>query len=1013
MFLCFLYSDKALSATKYMYVGETCQIETPSAVSDNGYIDNAAVIQSDSHISVDVSDILNVKVTVIDYFEYTATVTVRFVEKYTYNGRVNKIDHDVSLQIKAMYPTITMLDGKKTASVSVSVGGTAKLEYKVEPSGLLAPPMYFGFSPFDSSYHIEKVSEDYNQNTGIGYLKVKGLSAGSNMIIALPYGNQTLNLIWEVTVGNSNKIELIATPPGGEVAKGTVVYLSTPNVTGASIYYTLDGTYPTQEFDPLYTSSGITINEDCTLRAIAYKNGYNHSDVLEEKYTIKSSDIEPTSIDVSPSSKTINVGDTFYCDYTLTPSNATTTVTWYSDNDNIASVNSSGKVTGVSAGTTYINAKTANGKEDWCKVTVESNPIPPTDIDVSPSYKTIKVGDTFYCDYTLTPSNATTTVTWYSDNSSVASVNSSGKVTGVSAGTTYINAKTANGKEDWCKVTVESNPIPPTDIDVSPSYKTIKVGETFYCDYTLTPSNATTTVTWYSDNSSVASVNSSGKVTGVSVGTTYINAKTANGKEDWCKVTVESNPIPPTDIGVSPSYKTIKVGETFYCNYTLTPSNATTTVTWYSDNSSVASVNSSGKVTGVSVGTTYINAKTANGKEDWCKVTVESENLPIMQMSAGEEHSMILKTNGTLWGFGCGGGGRLGDGTTTSYYIPKQVMTDVAAVSAGLAYTMILKTDGSLWACGDDSYGGLGTGNPWWQPYQITPKLIMTDVESVSAGRHHSMILKTDGTLWACGYNKYGQLGDGTTTNRDTPVKVMDGVASVSAGNTHTMILKTDGSLWACGENDLGQLCDGTTTSCYIPKKVMIGNVAAVSSGAGYTMILKTDGTLWACGNNNYGQLGDGTTTNCSTPKQVMSNVATVSTHGLHTMILKNDGTLWACGNNRSGQLGDGTTVDRSSPKQVMTGVAAVSTGVDHSIILKTDGTLWTCGYNHDGQLGDGTTIHRYTPVMIMGGTSDIQPAAVGEGQQGCKGVYNLHGQKVDKPVKGLYIVNGRKVLIK
>ena len=139
------------------------------------------------------------------------------------------------------------------------------------------------------------------------------------------------------------------------------------------------------------------------------------------------------------------------------------------------------------------------------------------------------------------------------------------------------------------------------------------------------------------------------------------------------------------------------------------------------------------------------------------------------------------------------------------------------------------------------------------------------DISQVSTGSsHHTMILNTDGSLWACGRNNYGQLGDGTTSNCSTPKQIMTGVAAVSAGGYHTMILKTDGSLWACGYNYYGSLGDGTTTNCSTPKQIMTG-VAAVATGYYHTMILKTDGLLWACGNNGSGQLGDGTTTNKST----------------------------------------------------------------------------------------------------------------------------------------------------
>ena len=185
--------------------------------------------------------------------------------------------------------------------------------------------------------------------------------------------------------------------------------------------------------------------------------GWSHFQKIEE---IGGSDtVEPTGITVFPSTKTINVNETFYVSYTLTPSNAETTVSWYSDDTSIATVSSSGLVKGIKAGNTYINAKTSNGKTNWCTVTVTSSSDEPTGITVSPSSKTINVNETFYVSYTLTPSNANTSVTWYSDDTSIATVSSSGLVKGIKAGKTYINAKTSNGKEDWCTVTVTSAPV--------------------------------------------------------------------------------------------------------------------------------------------------------------------------------------------------------------------------------------------------------------------------------------------------------------------------------------------------------------------------------------------------------------------------------------------------------------------------------------------------------------------------------------------------------------------------
>jgi len=292
----------------------------------------------------------------------------------------------------------------------------------------------------------------------------------------------------------------------------------------------------------------------------------------------------------------------------------------------------------------------------------------------------------------------------------------------------------------------------------------------------------------------------------------------------------------------------------------------------------------------------------------------------------------------------------------------------VKQVSAGGYHTMILLADGTLWACGHNDCGQLGDGTT---TDTNIPKQVMSDVASVATGHFHTMILKTDGTLWVCGYNEFGQLGDGTTTDTSTPKQVMSGVSAVSAGDAHTLIVKTDGTLWACGNNKYGQLGDGNTTNVHTPKQVMSG-VATVSADLWHSMIIKKDGTLWACGSNYYGQLGIGTTTNTRIPKQVMSGVADVSAGTSHTMILKTDGTLWACGANEYGQLGDGGATSISTPKQVLSGVYSMSAGVDYTMIIKTNGTLWACGHNDFGQLGDGTTNNRYAPKQVMSDVSAV-----------------------------------------
>jgi alpha-tubulin suppressor-like RCC1 family protein len=311
------------------------------------------------------------------------------------------------------------------------------------------------------------------------------------------------------------------------------------------------------------------------------------------------------------------------------------------------------------------------------------------------------------------------------------------------------------------------------------------------------------------------------------------------------------------------------------------------------------------------------------------------------------------------------------------------VISDTARFYAGFksgagggSYSLFLKTDGRLFGCGTNNHGQLGDGTT---TDRDSPILIMSNVQSMTAGYYHSLIVKNDGTVWACGDNTFGQLGDGTTTNRLVPVQIttLSNIQSVSGGTYHSLFLKSNGSLLACGNNDYGQLGDGTTTSHPTPVNVT-SSVQTMAAGGDHSLIIKTDGTLWACGSNSLGQLGDGSTNNQSAPELVMSNAQGVAAGYYYSLILKNDGTLWGSGDNTFGQIGDGTTTERHSFVQAISisNAKSVSAGSLHSLIQKTDGTLWACGDNDAGELGDGTTTSRSTPEQVM---SIVQSVAAGD----------------------------------
>lgn len=288
-------------------------------------------------------------------------------------------------------------------------------------------------------------------------------------------------------------------------------------------------------------------------------------------------------------------------------------------------------------------------------------------------------------------------------------------------------------------------------------------------------------------------------------------------------------------------------------------------------------------------------------------------------------HTLAVEDDGSLWAWGANSHCELGDGTFTNRVLPIQIMSGASAVAAGTYHSLGLKTDGSLWAWGSNSYGQLGDGT---LTMRCTPVQVLTGARAVAAGGRwtagYTLALKTDGSLWAWGSNYNGQLGDGTTTERRSPIQVLTGVDAMAAGGAgltttfagHSAAVKTDGSLWAWGSNYYGQLGDGTTTNRLLPVQVLTG-VAAVSAGGLHTMAIKTDGSLWAWGYNYNGQLGDGTTANRLTAVQVLTGVAAVSAGPDYTLARKTDGSLWAWGRNNLGQLGDGTYVDRLTPVQV------------------------------------------------------------------------------------------------
>ena len=189
----------------------------------------------------------------------------------------------------------------------------------------------------------------------------------------------------------------------------------------------------------------------------------------------------------------------------------------------------------------------------------------------------------------------------------------------------------------------------------------------------------------------------------------------------------------------------------------------------------------------------------------------------------------------------------------------------LGAMASGANHTLALKANGTGQASlGQERERPARNGTTVQSLIPVSVTLAGT-FRAVAGGTSHSLGLKSDGTVWAWGWNSQGQLGDGTTTQRTTPIQtsLLTNVIAIAAGDLHSLAVKSDGTVWAWGVNGSGQLGDGTTTTRKTPVQVSgLTGALAVAAGNSHSLCLKADGTVAAWGNNSKGQLGDGTTTN-------------------------------------------------------------------------------------------------------------------------------------------------------
>jgi alpha-tubulin suppressor-like RCC1 family protein len=369
---------------------------------------------------------------------------------------------------------------------------------------------------------------------------------------------------------------------------------------------------------------------------------------------------------------------------------------------------------------------------------------------------------------------------------------------------------------------------------------------------------------------------------------------------------------------------------------------------------------------------------------------------------------VLAQTQPYAWGWNSFG--QVGNNSPAQQNLPAAVSASgvlagktVVALSAGENHTLALCSDGSLASWGWNWYGQLGIGN---NAQSLVPVMVNASafpspnsVTAIAAGQLHSLALCSNGALFAWGHNVTGVLGNGSLAGSLVPVGVnQSGVLSgkvvkaIAAGYNHCLVLCADGTLAAWGNNFSGQLGNNSTTPSSLPilveaSGVLAGRtVIAIAAGHGHSLVLCSDGSMVSWGQNSSGQLGNNSFTDSLVPVLVNMNVApgvflgrtvvAISAGDYHSLGLCDDGAAIAWGLNSSGQVGENTSNPwRSVPGLVNTTigvsalagktVTAIAAGSGHNLVVCSDGTVAAWGRNSEGQIGDNSTTQRPAPVSV------------------------------------------------
>lgn len=376
-----------------------------------------------------------------------------------------------------------------------------------------------------------------------------------------------------------------------------------------------------------------------------------------------------------------------------------------------------------------------------------------------------------------------------------------------------------------------------------------------------------------------------------------------------------------------------------------------------------------------------IYAPTVDLADEWAKPGSTATVTAIVGSSNASAGLTVLGANALGWGQVAGM-----SGTDAASTVPVQMSrvfpSPIVQTRAGGSFTtawlqVVLLADGSVWTRGLNQYGQLGDGTTTDRTDSFAKVAGVSDITQIATGQGYVMARRADGRVYTWGNNLGGQLATGDEVGRTSPVLIdLTGVAQVVAAGYTSYFLLSDGTVRACGVGGNGQIGDGVSraNSAHVKTPVAVSGISTatqISAVAGdqVGLALLADGSVKAWGANAHGAVGNGTTTDALAPVSVQGiSQAVAVVGGAHTAYaLLADKTVVAWGANAEGQLGNGSTTNSSVPVAVqdLTDVTRISSSWGAFHALRSDGTVYGCGWNGQGLVGDGTTTNRTKVVPV------------------------------------------------